>query len=303
MNDGSVARQQEQVTPAKPPYAPRNGVSVVVLSFNEEVNIERCIRSLKLLSDDIWVVDSCSTDRTVELARAAGANVEVRPWPGYARQWNYGLSQLPFKHEYVMIHSSDEQIPEAWAREFQAVLDGDSPPDLVLTAFRFWWMGKPVVHGNYGKTFIVKAGRRPLMQYEDRACNEHIPLQGRIYEMKEKYEHRDAKEVERWVLKHVRYARLEAEERLKARGRGDGDKPSLRGSRAGQRVRWLRENVYDRIPMFVRPFAYFTYRYVGGAGWRDGVTGTLFHVLHALWFPFLIDVFELEERLSRNGKL
>jgi glycosyltransferase involved in cell wall biosynthesis len=272
-----------------------------VLSFNEEANIERCLQSLKLLTDDIWVVDSGSTDRTVELARAAGAHVEVRPWPGYARQWNWGLSQLPFRNDYVMIHASDEQIPEAWAREFQAALDSDAPPDMVVTAFRFWWMGRPIVHGNYGKTYIVKAGRRSLMQYEDRSCNEHIPLQGRVYRMQERYEHRDAKEVERWVLKHIQYARLEADERRKARLKGAKDRPSV--WRRGQRVRWLRANVYDRIPMFVRPFVYFTYRYVAGAGWRDGLTGSIFHALHALWFPFLIDVFELEDALSRQGKL
>jgi len=283
------------------PFAPRQGLSILVLSFNEEVNIGRCLESLKLLSDDIWVVDSGSTDRTVEIARAAGAQVEIREWPGYAQQWNWGLSQLPFKYPYVMIHASDEQIPEAWARELKDVLDANNPPDMVITAFRFWWMGRPILHGNYGKTYIVKAGRRELMRYEDRSCNEHIPLQGSVYRMKERYEHRDAKEVRRWLEKHIRYAQLEAEERRKARSRGAGPGPSLLAQ--GQRVRWLREKVYDRLPILVRPAAYFAYRYLAGAGWRDGLTGFLFHYLHAFWFPFLIDVFEIEERLSREEKL
>ena len=285
-----------------PPFAPRNGVSVLVLSFNEEANIERCLRSLQLLSDDIWVVDSGSTDRTVEIARAMGAHVEVRGWPGYARQWNWGLSELPFRHPLVMIHASDEQIPEAWAREFQRVVDSDDPPDMILTSFRFWWMGRPVVHGKYGNSFIVKAGRRDLMRYAERSVNEHIPLHGRVYRMKERYEHRDAKEVGRWIDKHVKYAQLEAQERRAARHHPEGRaRPSL--LRAGQRVGWLRENVYDRIPPFVRPAVYFAYRYVGGAGWRDGLTGSVFHFLHAFWFPMMIDVFELEERLSSEEKL
>jgi len=119
--------------------------------------------------------------------------------------------------------------------------------------------------------------------------------------MKERYEHRDAKEVRRWLEKHIRYAQLEAEERRKARSRGAGPGPSLLAQ--GQRVRWLREKVYDRLPILVRPAAYFAYRYLAGAGWRDGLTGFLFHYLHAFWFPFLIDVFEIEERLSREEKL
>jgi glycosyltransferase involved in cell wall biosynthesis len=283
------------------PFAPRAGVSVLVLSFNEEANIERCLRSLRLLSDDIWVVDSGSTDRTVELARAMGAQVEIRPWLGYARQWNWGLCELPFRYPFVMIHASDEQIPEAWAREFKGALDSDEPPDMVVTAFRFWWMGRPIEHGNYGRTYIVKAGRRDLMRYEDRSCNEHIPWQGRVYRMKERYEHHDAKELQHWFEKHVRYAQLEATEREAARSRKDGSRSSP--LKPGQRVRWLREQVYDRIPMFVRPAAYFAYRYIGGAGWRDGLTGSIFHYLHGFWFPFLIDVFELERRLSDEGKL
>jgi len=295
-------RAESEVGVAVPrPFAPRCGVSVLVLSFNEEANIERCLRSLWQMSDDVWVVDSGSTDRTVEIARSAGAHVVVKDWPGYARQWNWGLSELPFRYPFVMIHASDEQIPEAWAREFKGVMDSDNRPDMILTSFRFWWMGRPVLHGNYTKTYIVKAGRRELMRYEDRSCNEHIPHKGQIYKMKERYEHRDAKEVDRWIEKHIRYARLEAEERRLARVNSRASRPSL--LKEGQRVRWLRENVYDRLPIFVRPASYFAYRYVAGAGWRDGLTGSIFHYLHSFWFPLLIDVFELEQRLSAEHKV
>ena len=278
-----------------PRYVPRDGLSVVVLSFNEAANIERCIQSLHLLSSDIWVVDSQSRDNTVELARKSGAHVVVQPWLGFSRQWNFALQDLPLRHADVMLHASDEQIPEAWAKELQAQLDAPDRPDMVLTRFRFWWMNTPIMHGGYGHTYIVKAGRRPLMVYHEREVNEHIPLHGKIYRMKERYEHNDAKETERWLEKHVKYAQLEARERLRAKTEAALN-PKFIGGGQADRVLWIRQNIYDHLPSFIRPLLYFIYRYFFRLGFLDGVRGTYFHILHAFWYPLLIDMFEYQER-------
>jgi glycosyltransferase involved in cell wall biosynthesis len=286
-----------------PRYAPQNGVSALVISYNEEVNIERALRSLQLVSDDIWLIDSESTDRTVEIAESLGVNVVVRPWPGYVNQWNYALSELPLQHPYVLLLDADEEIPEAWAAELRDVLEQPSPPDMIQTRFRFWWMGKPVEHGQYGKAWVTRVGRRELMRYEEREVNEHIPLQGEVYQMKTPYEHYDAKNVAFWLKKHIRYALLETIEREKAREEINSYQPRLFGGGQSDRVLWLRQNVYDRLPPLMRPMAYFLYRYVLGMGWRDGLTGTFFHILHGFWFPLLMDIFEKERELQRKGRL
>lgn len=285
-----------------PRYAPKCGVSVIVLSYNEEDNIERSLRSLLHVSDDIWLIDSQSTDNTVEIAKSIGVNVVVRPWPGFPQQWNFGFTELPLRYPYAMVHASDEQLPEAWLQEFQQTLDQPNPPDMILTRFRFWWMGKPIKHGKMGQTYIVKAGKRELMLYNDRSCNEHIPLQGTVYKMNERYEHRDAKETLRWIHKHIGYAQLEANERRKARDKSERI-GKLFGAGQAARVQWIRENVFDRLPPIARPTAYLAYKMVLGQGWRDGLSGTMFHILHGFWFPLMIDLFELEETLRKEGKL
>ena len=274
------------------------GVSCVILSFNEEMNISQAIETVKLVSDDIWVIDSGSTDATREIAESLGVNVVKQPWLGFSRQWNFALQDLPLKYDYVMLHASDEQIPDKWAKEFRDVVDRDSPPDLIQTRFEFWWLGKAIRYGGYGKTWIVKAGKRSLMKYMEREVNEHIPLQGVVYQMKEKYIHRDRKEVGRWLEKHILYARLEALERKKFLT-SSSVMGKLFGAGQGLRTLWIRQNIYDRLPLFVKPAAYFTYRYFFRLGFLDGVSGTYFHFLHAFWYPMMIDLFSLDE--TSNG--
>ncbi len=295
MNEFSVSQQvaKTETVDWQSPFMPKRGMSVVVLSFNEEANIAICIDSLKQLSDDIWIVDSNSTDRTVEIAASKGVNVVSQKWLGFSHQWNFALQSLPYHHPLVMLHASDEQIPEVWAKELKTQFDSPTPPDMVQTRFRFWWMDKPVTHGGYGKTYIVKAGKRELMQYENRSVNEHIPLQGKIYLMNERYEHRDAKEVPRWIDKHIKYAQLEANERIRARGENKL-RPKFFGAGQASRVLWIRQNIYDRIPPIIRPLSYFFYRYFLRFGFLDGLSGTYFHILHGFWFPMLIDIFEKE---------
>ena len=140
------------------------------------------------------------------------------------------------------------------------------------------------------------------MRYQERLCNEHIPLQGNVYQMREPYDHRDAKEVKRWLEKHILYAQLEAEERLKAQA-GQGTNPELLNEGQSRRVQWLRTRVYDRLPPLMRPMLYFIYRYILGRGWRDGLTGTYYHILHAFWYQMLIDLFERQAELERKNKL
>jgi hypothetical protein len=163
-------------------------------------------------------------------------------------------------------------------------------------------MGKPINHGKMGQTYIVKAGKREFMRYNDRSCNEHIPLQGNIYKMNERYEHRDAKETLRWLNKHIKYAQLEANERRKARNQNEHI-GKLFGAGQAARVQWIRENVFDKLPPIMRPAAYLTYKMVLGQGWRDGVSGSMFHILHGFWYPLLIDLFELEAELEEEGQL
>ncbi|MFC1642698.1 hypothetical protein ACFL5O_08430 [Myxococcota bacterium] len=106
-------------------------------------------------------------------------------------------------------------------------------------------------------------------------------------------EHKDSRAIKAWLAKHIEYAQLEAELRSEARNsrRWSG---KLMGEGQAGRVRFLRTQVYDRLPPILRPATYFVYRYLLGRGWRDGLTGTYFHFLHAFWYPLLIDVFDTQ---------
>lgn len=292
--------------PLKPwwtsPHAPRCGVSALIIAFNEERNIARAVAACRLVSDDIWVIDSHSTDRTVERARAEGANVVVRDWPGYSRQKNWGLQNLPLRHPYVVCPDADEFLTGPWADELQALLDGPDPPDIILSRRRMWWMGHPVDHGMYGKSYVPRAGKLGVFEWDEREINEHVVPRGREHHMVAMFDHHDARDVEFWLQKHIKYAKLEA--RLRRAGARDTQSAGqLFGAGQASRVRFLRTRVYDRLPPVVRPLTYTGYRMLLGQGWKDGLTGSYFHLLHAFWYQLLVDVFETEQKLRDEGKI
>jgi hypothetical protein len=139
--------------------------------------------------------------------------------------------------------------------------------------------------------------------YGERAVNEHLLVEGKTGKLRNDFMHEDSKGVTDWIDKHNGYATLEAQELLKtpfAPGDQEID-PSLFGAQA-QRKRWLRQKVWNRLPPLIRPFFYFFYRYVLAGGFLDGKEAFVYHFLHALWYPLLIDVKYLELKRQDLGK-
>src|ERR1039458_9023973 len=97
-------------------------VSLLIPTFNEEVNLPDCLASVGGWAKDVWVVDSCSADRTVEIAREAGANVVRHVFAGYAQQKNWALENVPFRGDWVLILDADERVPPELAAEISVVV-------------------------------------------------------------------------------------------------------------------------------------------------------------------------------------
>src|SRR5271169_2844409 len=101
-------------------------LTVIILTRNEEVNVAACLQSAGW-AEEVFVVDSLSTDRTVEVAKAMGAQVNLHPFDGYAKQRNWALQNLPLSHEWVLMLDADERIPQALAEEISQVVADNSP--------------------------------------------------------------------------------------------------------------------------------------------------------------------------------
>jgi glycosyltransferase involved in cell wall biosynthesis len=259
-------------------------VDVVVLTKNEERNIVRAVTSVAGRVRGVFVVDSGSTDGTLELARGAGAQVFENPWPGYGPQRNWALDALPLSATWTFFLDADEFVDEPFLSELDDAVS--SVPDAVSGfSIRRWldFQGARVAHGGLQKTRIVRIVRRGRGRCDDRVVNEHLVVEGEERPLETPVGHRNESGLWRWVVKHHGYAPLEARALLDDLLHPTPSSGPLAHSRRRKR------RMYAALPPFARSVARFGYTMVVQEGWRDGLGGGGYHLLHDLLYPCVID--------------
>lgn len=262
-------------------------VSVLVPTLNEELNLPGCLDSLAF-ADDVFVLDSLSTDRTLEIAEAHGAQVVQHAFEGYSRQKNWAISQLPFKHAWLLIVDADERVPPPLQDEIRDVIahDGDGYDGFYLNR-RFIFLGRWIRHAGWYPSWNLRLFRRGRGAYDQRDVHEHLILDGRAGYLRNDLLHDDQRDLEAYVARHNRYSSLEAAARLKVeQNASDRARLPLRLLASPvQRKRLLRERVWPRIP--AKPLALFIYMYLVRQGFRDGSAGLALCLFHA-WQELMV---------------
>ncbi len=275
-------------------------LAVVILTYNEEANIAQALDSIVGWASEIFILDSLSTDRTLEIALQYGCHIEQNRFENYAKQRNYALDQLPIKSEWILFLDADEWLPDKLKQEISDILVTSPEENGFYLRWRLIWMRRWIKRGYY-PTWILRLFRRGKGRCEDRAVNEHLIVQGKIGKLRNDFMHEDRKGVSDWIAKHNGYATREADELLKmqsAAGYKEID-ACMFGTQA-QRKRWLRYKVWNRLPPLIRPFFYFGYRYVLAGGFLEGREAFIYHFLQALWYPLLIDIKYLEMKMNQS---
>ena len=272
-------------------------LAVVILTYNEEDNIAQALRSVCGWARQVFVLDSFSSDRTLEIANQFDCIVAQNKFEDYGRQRNHALDALPITTEWIFFLDADEWIPPDLRREIGDLLARSPRENGFLVKYRMIWMGRWIRRGYY-PTWLLRLFRRGKARCERRSVNEHLILEGEAGRLENDLMHEDRKSLSRWIQKHDVYAEREATELFKEpEGYIDA---SLLGTQA-ERKRWVRYKVWNRLPPLVRPVAYFSYRYFLRGGFLEGREAFVFHALQAFWFPLLIDAKYLEMKRRREG--
>lgn len=280
-------------------------ISVIILTFNEEKHIIRCIKSLSTFTDKIFVVDSGSTDKTVELARSLGVIVVHNPWINYATQFNFGIQNNPFKTKWLMRMDSDEYVLPALSDEINQNLPSLSA-DIsgIYIKRRVIFFEKWIKHGAFYPMWLLRIWRNGHGICEESWMDEHIKLfQGKTMQMQNDLVDHNLNNITWWTQKHNLYTIREVIDILNIKYNFRdfvAVEPKLFGSQE-ERKRYLKVK-YASVPLFTRPIFYFIYRYFLRLGFLDGKQGLMWHFLQGFWYRFLIDVkiFEIYQRVGRD---
>lgn len=283
-------------------------ISVVILTYNEELHIRRCIENIAAFVKSIFIIDSFSTDRTLAIAEEyKKVTILQHKWENnYAKQLNWGLEHAPITTEWVLRLDADEYLTSELINELQQKLETE-PEEVTGIIFkrRHYFMDKWMKRGIY-PVKLLRVFRYNAGKCESRLMDEHIQLfRGHAVEYEYDFVDHNLNNLSWFCHKHIDYAIREAvdlldiEYNLTGAAATDNDKNISEQAINKRKMK----HKYVRQPLFWRAFFYFCYRYFLKGAFLDGKVGFIWTFIQGWWYRTLVDakVFELK-RLCGDDK-
>lgn len=279
-------------------------ISVIILTLNEEIHIERCVKSALKITNQVFLVDSFSTDKTVEIAKSLGVEVLQHEFKNHGDQLKWALDNITIKTDWVMRMDADEIITDELSKEIIEVLKSaemETKGFVVPLYVRF--KGALIRNGGYPQ-WQLRIWRRGAALIEQRWMDEKIIVEGSVGRLSSPYIDDNLNNITWWTNKHNAYSTREAIDLLRKKYDLSLEQSNTKYlTRQARYTRWLKENVYRYMPKGIRAFFFFLYRVIFRLGFLDGPKGVAFHLLQGFWYRFLVDVkvAEVEKRMKEDG--
>lgn len=278
-----------------------SSLAVVILTHDEEQHIGRALDALAAVAREVFVIDSGSTDNTIAIAEAKGAQVLRHPFVNYAQQFQWALDTAPITSDWILRLDADEIIEPDLANALNETLPKLGAEIVGINLNRkHIFLGRWVRHGGRYPLYLLRVWRRGHGRIESRWMDEHMIVSGgRVINVEGGFADHNNNDLSFFTVKHNKYATREAIDRLIA----ELDlSPTDQGVAAGgsseqaKSKRSWKESIYNRLPFGVGPLAYFLWRYFGQLGFLDGKEGLIYHLLQGFWYRFLVEARVLELR-------
>lgn len=281
-------------------------VSVIILTYNEEMNLPKCLDSVCANTDEVIVIDSFSTDSTCEIAAAHNCTIYKHAYDSHPSQWHWVLENIPLKHDWILAVDADFEITAQLWSEIRRTLSAHNGPTKRGYYVRHLQMfdGKLLRHGSmYPRYWLRLFHRESVSVDEADLVDVHFYVRGEIGRIEADIIENNLKEADLsfWVNKQMRFATRQAKEEYGRRtARGRLPTPAKCFGTPDQHTLFLKELWY-RMPLYVRPILFFAYRYIIRAGFLDGKAGYLYHVTQAFLYRLAVDA-ELDRISSQHRR-
>jgi len=269
--------------------------SFIIITFNEEIHLPRLLESIAGLDASICVLDSGSTDGTVAIAEAAGAKVLQHPFENHPTQWDFALHNFEINTPWVICLDADQIVTPELKTLLAEFKDQDyTDANGIYFNRKNFFKGKWIKHGGYSPFYLLKMFRFGVGYSDLNENMDHrIIVPGKSVIWKKGYlleENLKENNISFWIAKHNRYSDLVAHEEVERlmQIRSQTLKPHFWGS-PDERTAWFKQ-LWWKLPRYVRPALYFTYRMFFQLGILDGRTGVIFHFMQAFWFRLVVDI-------------
>jgi glycosyltransferase involved in cell wall biosynthesis len=276
--------------------------SFIILTYNEETHIQRLLESIKNLNSPNKILDSGSTDKTLSIAEDYKAEIYINTFESHPKQWDYALKNLKIDTPWIICLDADQYLSETL---FSKLKNFDSNKiDKNINGIYFnrknYFKGRWIKHGGYFPKYMLKMFRtgKGFSDLNEKMDHRFI-VEGKTILWHDGYlieENLKENQLSFWIDKHNRYSDLLAAEEVERRRNNlwQTVKPNIFGT-PDEKIAFYKKTWWS-LPLLIRPFLYFFYRYFLRLGFLDGREGFIFHFLQAFWFRFIIDVKIIEKR-------
>jgi len=282
-------------------------VSVIVPVRNEAKNLPRCLQALRDVGE-VYVIDSQSTDDTVEIARSHGAQVvQFHYQGGWPKKRQWAMNTLSIAYDWILLLDADEVVTPERAEEIRRAIRNPAV-DGYSILLRTWFLGRVLRHGDVG-LWKLSLFRRGKGRYEcrlkdqdasmaDMEVHEHVVVEGATARLRNPLIHHNVESLSRYIQKHDEYSNWESRVLLQ-RGEDKELPPSLSGTQA-QRRRWVKRKLFA-VPG--SPVLLFLYRYILRLGFLDGAAGLIYCGFQAVqMFHTKAKIYELKSKSKSKSK-
>lgn len=272
-------------------------ITCIIITKNEELNIERSVQSAKKICDRVVVVDSGSTDNTVVIAQANGADVFVHEFITHGKQFNWALENTNIAADWILRLDADEVITDEAAQEILELVEKHASDDVngIILRFKVFFLGKFLKHGGI-YPFLKLCVFKNQFGYviEEPMRDQTVITSGRSVYCKKDCLHYDFKDMTSWILKHNNYASLETNNVL-LNQKKDNEEDLIKSVR---KTKKMRDNFYYKLPMFFRAKLYYLYILIFKFAFLDGRPGLIHAYLRTMWYRYLVDTKLYEQRIK-----
>lgn len=281
-------------------------LSVIILTKDEELHITRCLEKIDPVAKNIFIIDSFSTDKTLEIAKQ-NPKVQIlqNKWVNYATQFNWALNNAPIDTKWVLRLDADEYLTDELIDELNSKLPTlDEDVTGIIFPLRRVFLGRTIRKG-MNQVKLLRMFQYGKAKSEIRLMDEHIELlEGRAVEFDHEFADDNLNNLSWWTQKHVGYAIREAVDLLDMEFNLTGASINNQNIVISEQAKSKRmaKHKYSKQPLFWRSFAYFLYRYFFKLGFTEGKEAFLWHFLQGWWYRTLVDakIFEIKKKCGND---
>jgi glycosyltransferase involved in cell wall biosynthesis len=274
-----------------------SSLTAIILTYNEEIHLQRCLDSLKDVVQEIFIIDSYSTDATKEIAERNGAHFLQNPWVNYSTQFNWGLDNASVTTDWILRFDADEYLTPELQQEIKDNLSHiNSDVSGIEVPLKRVFLNKHMKRG-LGVIKMMRIFRKDKARLESRWMDEHIEiLAGKTISFQHSFADHNLNDIGWWTAKHNAYSNREVIDLLDVEFDLLNSNSNVLLSEQALQKRKLKLK-YVKMPLFFRSFVYFIYRYIFRLGFLDGKEGFLWHFLQGWWYRTLVDakIYEIKK--------